>query len=226
MRKISDVPEVPSNFRQYVLFYPLMSIIIGVLALTSGFGCSHDHKVDLKPEIFVRVSSIGKGERLIIQVRDVRVQKAISKKQSDLKISSDRSINTVNIYASSDVRDTVLEKVMGGFERMGFHASKRGNPSNSMLIVEISKLQLKYQRGSAGSSVPKVHAQMETILRVKANRGERVFKEVYSSRLTKSHRILTGKFKNERLINNSLSMAIQKMFDDPQLLQFLLPSKS
>jgi hypothetical protein len=37
--------------------------------------------------------------------------------------------------------------------------------------------------------------------------------------------MLTGKFKNERLVNNSLSMAIQKMFEDPQLLQFLSPGK-
>ena len=225
MKNASGLPKVSDIALHKNLLYPLVWTVIGILSLLSGLGCTHDHKVDLKPEIFVRVSNIGKGEKLVVQVKDTRSQKAISKKQSDFKVTSDRAIDTVNIYASSDVRDTVLEKIMGGFERMGFHSSKHGNPSNSLITVEISKLQLKYQRGQAGLNIPKVHAQMETILRVQASRGKQSFKNTYSTRLTKSHRMLTGKFKNERLINNSLSMAIQKIFDDPELIQFLLPIK-
>jgi uncharacterized lipoprotein YajG len=225
MRKASAFPEAPNNTQHKILLYPLAWMIIGVFVLLSGFGCTHDHKVDLKPEIFVRVSNIGKGEKLVVRVKDVRSQKAISKKQSGFKITSDRAIDTVNIYASSDVRDTVLEKVMGGFERMGFHSSKYGKRSNRMITVEISKLHLNYQRGQAGLKISEVHAQMETILRVQASYENRSLKKIYSSRMTKSHRMLTGKFKNERLINNSLSMAIQKMFDDSELLQFLLPTK-
>jgi hypothetical protein len=114
---------------------------------------------------------------------------------------------------------------MEGYQRMGFHVSKHGTPSNTKVTVEISKLLLNYQRGRVGLKIPEVHAQMETVLKVKANRKKQIFEKIYSSRLTKSNRVLTGKFKNERLINNSLSMAIQKMFDDPQLLQFLLPIK-
>jgi len=202
-----------------------MWTVIGVLTLLSVFGCTHDHKIDLNPEVFVRVSNIGNGERLVIRVNDTRSQKAISKKQSDLKITSGRSIDTVNIYASSDVRDTVLEKVMAGFERMGFHPSKHGNPTHRMITVEISKLQLNYRREQAGLELPKINAQMETILRVRASHGKQTFKNIYNARMTKSHRMFTGKFKNERLINKSLSMAIQKIFDDPKLLQFLLPGK-
>jgi hypothetical protein len=52
-----------------------------------------------------------------------------------------------------------------------------------------------------------------------------MFKNIYSSRLIKSHRMFTGKFKNVRLVNNSLSMAIQKMLDDPHLIQFLLAGR-
>jgi uncharacterized lipoprotein YajG len=196
--------------------------MLGVFVLLLGFGCTHDHKIDLNPEIFVRVSNIGKGERLVVRVKDTRSQKAISKKESNLKVISDRAIDTVNIYASSSVRDTVLEKVMGGFERMGFHPSKHGNRSNRMITVEISKLQLNWR---AGIKIPNVHAQMETILRVQASHRDQSFKNIYSTRMTKSHRMLTGKFKNARLVNNSLSMAIQKMFDDPELIQFLLPGK-
>jgi len=105
---------------------------------------------------------------------------------------------------------------------MGFHPSKHGNHSSRMITVEISKLQLNYQSGKIGIKIPDVHALMETILRVQARHGDLSFKNIYSTRMTKSHRMLTGKFKNERLVNNSLSMAIQKMFDDPELLQFLL----
>ncbi|MEE8268379.1 MAG: hypothetical protein V3R23_00070 [Nitrospinaceae bacterium] len=75
------------------------------------------------PEIFVRVSNIGKGERLVVRVKDTRSQEAISKKESDLKVTSDRAVNTVNIYASSCVRDTISDKIMERFERMGFHQS-------------------------------------------------------------------------------------------------------
>jgi uncharacterized lipoprotein YajG len=225
MTRIINLPEVLSDTQQKGLSYALMWTMLGIFISLSGFGCTHDHKIDLNPEIFVRASNIGKGEKLVVRVNDTRSQKAISKKKSDLKVSSDRAINTVNIYASSSVRDTVLDKVMGGFGRMGFHPSKHGNNSSRMITVEVSKLQLNYQSGEVGIKIPEVHAQMETILRVQASHGDQSFKKTYSTRMTKSHRMLTGKFKNERLVNNSLSMAIQKMFDDPKLLEFLLSHK-
>ncbi len=224
MTRISPVVKTPGNTRLTGFSYPLMWVFLGILISLSALGCTHDHKVNLNPEIFVRVSNVGNGEKLVVRVNDIRSQKAISKKESDIKVISDRSVNTVSIYASSDVRDTVSEKVMEGFERMGFHASKYGKASSKRVTVEISKLNLNYRRGGVGIKIPEVHARMETILRVQAYHDNKSFKKTYSSRLRKSHRILTGKFKNERLINNSLSMAIQKIFDDPELIQFLLPA--
>ena len=108
MKQTNNCPKVSNNPQHRSSFYPLVWIAVGILTLLSGFGCTHDHKVDLKPEIFVRVSNIGKGERLVVRVRDARSQKAISKKQSNFKVTPDRAIDTVNIYASSDVRDTAV----------------------------------------------------------------------------------------------------------------------
>jgi hypothetical protein len=225
MTRTINFPEVPSGIRQKDSSYPSMWTMLGLFVSLLGFGCTHDHKIDLNPEIFVRVSNIGKGERLVVRVKDTRSQRAISKKESNLKVTSDRAIDTVNIYASSSVRNTVLDKIMEGFQRMGFHPSKHSNHSSRVITVEISKLQLNYQSGKVGLKIAEVYAQMETILRVQASHGDQSFKNIYSTRMTKSHRMLTGKFKNERLVNNSLSMAIQKMFDDPELLRFLLPGK-
>jgi uncharacterized lipoprotein YajG len=225
MTKIINCPEVQGDAQPKILSCSSIGIVFGLFVSLFGFGCTHDHKIDLKPEVFVRVSNIGNGERLVIRVEDSRTQKAISKKKSDINVTSDRAINTVNIYASSSVRDTVSEKILEGFERMGFHTSKHGNNSSRLIIVDISKLQMNYQR-KVGLKIPEVHAQMETILRIRASYKNQSYKKIYSTRMTKSHRMLTGKFKNERLINNSLSMAIQKVFDDPQLLQFLLPGKT
>ena len=216
----------PKNFRNTQfrkLSFRLNWITLGIFVSLAALGCAHDHKVDLNPEVFVRVSNIGKGERLIIHVRDTRSQKAISKKQSGLKVTSGQAINTVSIYASSSIRDTVINKIMEGFERMGFHPSRHGKNSDRRVTVQISKLQMNYQRRSSGIKIPEIHAQMETILQVRADYENRAFNKTYRTRMTKSHRMLTGKFKNERLINSSLSMAIQKMFDDPELLKFLLP---
>jgi len=222
MIQIVNFPDIRSGAQLRSLSYRLIWTLLGVFVSFLGFGCTHDHKIDLKPEVYVRVSNIGKGEKLVVRVKDTRSQKAISKKETNLEVVSDSAIDTVNIYASTSVRDTVSDKIMAGFERMGFHPSKHGSNSSRMITVEISKLQMNYQRGSMGIKIPEIHAQMETILRVQASHGDQSFKNTYSIRMTKSHRMLTGKFKNERLINNSLSMAIQKMFDDPELLRFLL----
>lgn len=224
MTKATHSLEIYDSSRFRKSAYSLIWTIFGLFILFSGFGCSHDHKINLNPEVFVRVSNIGKSERLVVRVNDIRPQKAISKKKSDLKVTSDRSINTVTIYASSNVSDTVSEKIMEGFERMGFHPSKHGGNSSRTIIVEITKLHLNYQQGKIGIKIPEIHAVMETTLRVRARRGAQSFKNIYSTRMTRSNRILTGKFKNERLINNGLSIAIQKMFDDPELLQFLAPT--
>ena len=199
--------------------------MLGLIGSLTVFGCAHDHKVKLNPEIFVRISNLGKGERLVIKARDMRSQKAISKKESSMQVASGQPINTVNIYASSSVRDTVSEKIMEGFERMGFHTSRYGKNPDRSLTVEIIKLQMNYQRKSSGINIPEIHARMETVLKVRANHDNQVFNKTYRTRMTKSHRMLTGKFKNERLINNSLSMAIQKVFDDPELLRFLASAK-
>ncbi|MCH7499406.1 MAG: hypothetical protein IH886_05270 [Nitrospinae bacterium] len=118
-----------------------------------------------------------------------------------------------------------MDKITEGFQRMGFHMVKPGRLTNRKLEVEIYRLQLNYKSGNLGVKIPEVHAQMETILRVRAAYGNQMFKNIYSSRLIKSHRMFTGKFKNERLVNNSLSLAIQKMFDDPDLIQFLLAGR-
>ncbi len=216
---LRSTPPAAGLFR--ICLWLRITIFIPLLAL----GCTHDHKIDLHPEIFVRVSNIGKGEQLTVRVRDIRSQKAISKKVSNLKLSSDRAVNTVNIYASSSVRDTILDKITEGFQRMGFHTVKPGRLTNRKLEVEIYRLQLNYKSGNLGVKIPEVHAQMETILRVRAAYGNQMFKNIYSSRLIKSHRMFTGKFKNERLVNNSLSMAIQKMLNDPDLIQFLLAGR-
>jgi len=216
---LRSIPPAAGLFR--ICLWLRFTIFIPLLAL----GCTHDHKIDLHPEIFVRVSNIGKGEQLTVRVRDIRSQKAISKKVSNLKLSSDRAINTVNIYASSSVRDTILDKITEGFQRMGFHTVKPGRLTNRKLEVEIYRLQLNYKSGNLGVKIPEVNAQMETILRIRAAYGNQMFKNIYSSRLIKSHRMFTGKFKNERLVNNSLSMAIQKMLDDPDLIQFLLAGR-
>ncbi len=196
-------------------------LILGTLSPLTSIGCTHDHKIDLHPEIFVRPSSIGAGKTLVIQVRDTRSQNAISKKETGPRLNKGQALNTVNIYASSSVRDTVQDKIMEGFQRMGFRPVKYNRSSSPTLWVDIFRLRLKYQSGNIGVKIPEVHAQMETILRVRAVHGSRSFKNVYQSRMIKSHRIFTGKFKNERLVNNSLSLALQHMFEDPKLVQFL-----
>jgi uncharacterized lipoprotein YajG len=196
-------------------------LVLGSLIPLTSIGCTHDHKIDLHPEILVRPSSIGEGKILVIQVRDTRSQNAISKKETGPRLKKDRALNTVNIYASSSVRDTVQDKIMEGFQRLGFRPIKHQRGSGPILQVDISRLQLKYQSGNLGAKIPEVHAQMKTILRVRATHGSRSFKNVYQSRMTKSHRMFTGKFTNERLVNNSLSLALQHMFEDAKLVQFL-----
>jgi len=196
-------------------------LVLGISIPLLGLGCTHDHKIDLHPELFVHTSNLGEGQRLLVRVKDTRSQKAISKKESGFQVESGRALNTVNIYASSDVMDTVSDKIMEGFQRLGFHPVRHGNRPGRKIIVELFRLQLNYQIGEAGLKVPEIHAQMETVLRVRATRGSQSFKNIYRSRMIKSHRMLTGKFTNERLVNNSLSMALQKMFEDPKLLQFL-----
>ena len=216
---LRSTPPAAGLFR--ICLWLRITIFIPLLAL----GCTHDHKIDLHPEIFVRVSNIGKGEQLTVRVRDIRSQKAISKKVSNLKLSSDRAVNTVNSYASSSARDTILDKITEGFQRMGFHMVKPGRLTNRKLEVEIYRLQLNYKSGNLGVKIPEVNAQNGTILRVRAAYGKQMFKDIYSSRLFKSHSMFTGKFKNERLVNNCLSLAIQKMLDDPDLIQFLLAGR-
>ena len=85
------------------------------------------------------------------------------------------------------------------------------------LLLEVVQWRMKHQHQVTAA---KVHARIDTAIRVTARNGEKQFKNIYKSSMVKSSRMLVGKFKNETFVNTGLSLALQKIFEDKKLLIF------
>ncbi len=201
-----------NNWLKYI---PIMALILA---------CTHDHKVDIRPHVFVKPSQLGKNSILAIQVIDTRPQGAIYKSQSGLK-GKKRSFQTINIYPGSSVKDAVYDKVEEGFQKMGFRITRQSTKANKKIRVDLAKLQLNYKSENLSLKLPTIFAQLTVLLKVTAKNQKYFFKNKYTTIKNKSQKALSGKFMNEQFINDGLSFTLKKMFEDPKLIQFLTQEK-
>ncbi len=197
---------------------PLVKVLLAIICVSGLGSCANtQHKISVEPELYVKQADFGKGKQVTLKVVDKRSQFAIFKRKAAPKSGLRSAFHTVTIVPRSSIADPIFAKVENGLRQLGFRPA-RGATTKRKLLLEVLQWRMKSQHQvSAG----KVHAKVDTAIRVTAKNGEKQFKKIYKSSMKKSTRMLVGKFKNENFVNNGLSLALQKIFEDKKLLVFL-----
>ena len=199
-------------------FSKILKIAATLLAVAGLGACANtQHKISVEPELYVKQADFGGGKRISLKVVDKRSQFAVFSRKAAPKFILDSSLQTVTIVSRSSISAPIYEKVRDALRQLGFRPTT-GGKAPRRLLLEVVQWRMNYQHQITAA---KVHAKIKTAIRVTARNGGKQFKKIYKSAMEKSGRMIVGKFKNEVFVNNGLSLALQKIFEDKRLLIFL-----
>jgi len=202
----------------YSILTPVFKLAF-ILMMASGFAaCANtQHTIFIEPELYIKPVNLGKGNKVNLKVVDGRPQFAVFNRKTAPKLGFGGSLNTVTIVPDSNISDPIYSEVHDGLRQLGFRPA-RGVKLERSLVINVVQLKMNYRHHV---SEARVHARLKTAIRIIAKNGKKKYKNIYKSNMEKSSRILVGKFKNEQFVNNGLSLALQKMFEDKKLWFFL-----
>ncbi|MFQ5481286.1 MAG: YajG family lipoprotein [Nitrospinaceae bacterium] len=199
----------------------LMRVIFAGFILAAAWGCSHDHRVRIEPELYVRPSTAGQQLPVAVRVVDARPRRAIYEKEAGPRTKIIGSLNKVNIYPGTPVDDPIREKVEQGLSTLGFQPVRGDKKGPRWLRIEVLQLRMISHFQKPKLKIPARHVRLRIALRVNAQTAAGTYRKIYRTQLDKSSKVLTGGFKNEQFINNGLSLTLQKIFEDASLIAFL-----
>ncbi len=200
-----------------------LSVLLILLVLFSA--CGTEHRIRVEPELYLRQNDMGQGTRVSVRVIDKRAQRAIFEKTPGLDTRLIGSLGKVNIYPKGAVDDPIEEQVKRGLSTLGFQPVESSQPASRRLEVHILHLRMLTSFEDPKLNIPKKKVRLRVALGVRGEKPGKKFKKLYQTYQDKSQNLLTGEFKNEQFINNTISLTLQKMFEDPALHVFLSPEE-
>lgn len=184
--------------------------IIGVVVVLALVGCSERHLMTIDPTVPVKQKNIGNGEKLLLQVIDMRRSNTISNWQGGF------NIRKFTVSSDAHVTETLKSKVRQGLNLLGFQPrSAQSTSIKKSLKVEVLKIASLYKEGR-----PSLGVKVQTILRATCDNEGRRYQNVYRANRSKKN-FSPAMFPNEKLVNATLSESLRMMFHDVTLLDCL-----
>jgi len=172
-------------------------------------GCAWVHQtVNLNPEPRIEPSNIGRGAPVAVRALDKRASKTIGYRGLDSK--------NAGITTDQDVARLFQQKVVEGLQRRGFAAVPFTDQPSRILTVEIRQIEyttdMEFWKGIV---------QVKAALRAHASWNGLLFDQTYVAERKENVVEAPGAKTNERLINETVSEAVQKLLLDDRLTFFL-----
>ena len=181
-----------------------------VLALTATFaGCALSPQViDVKPVADVDATNIGRNQPVQVLAVDSREQEAFGTRGGVYK-------ETSLVQPANDVKAAVEEAVRQGLQQQGFNAF---NPGENATRLEVRLEQLDYvpEEGSVINQVT-----LTLTLLAEASRGDVIHTGTYKSSVEHDLPLTPSASRNQQMVNDILSGAINRLLKDPEMLSFL-----
>lgn len=180
---------------------------VGVSAC--GLRALEDQVVVLNPNVSVARADYGKGNPIIVEVIDERDQGIIGRRYWG-------DGEAAKITTEQNIADLIRKKIVGALSDYNFKPVPSGESHPITLKVEVRRL---VYRGSSGLNTFLLQAKV-TLKAIARNR-DATYEQFY--RVENEERVLIvadAEF-NSKLINAALSDAINKLMNDPELLNFL-----
>jgi uncharacterized lipoprotein len=196
------------------MFYILIfrrSIIPLVLLAVLQAGCAlSPQQVTIKPDISVSAASYGGQHEIVVQVVDQRPGTIIGTRGGVYGDSS-------TIEVGNDHKMEIAYAVVNGLNRWGFKAQvKMTGAQATQFTLSLDQLTYKPESNSAVGKIAMTAAVSVTI-----QRGNSHYRGSYAASNEMGFVMLPSESDNSEQINKVLSMALQKIFEDQGLIQFL-----
>ncbi len=169
------------------------------------------YKVRIDPEIFVRPSDVGAERTVGLKVVDMRPDLTIGSGGGSLL-----QIRKFTISSDGNISEVVGKKVREGLKRIQFRPKPYAHEKNRRMKIEVLKIHDRYYEDGA-----QIGERINVSLKAGClNQGKRYLGK-YSSENEQKHKIVAGNIPNTQLINATLSLALQKIFEDRKMIQCL-----
>lgn len=184
-----------------------LGFYFGILIFISGCAWVHQTAhLQLNPRI--PLSNIGQGISVAVKVVDKRPSQTIGYRGLDSK--------NAQITTEQDVTKLFQQKILEGLARKGFQATAYAGQPAPLLNVEIRQIEYTTDMDFWKGTV-----QAKAALRAICSKNGVTFDRTYLSEKKKTAVEAPRAETNERLINNTISEVVQRLFEDDQLVSFL-----
>jgi len=165
--------------------------------------------VTIKPDIKVPVAAYGAQRDINVRVEDRRSNAVIGTRGGIYG-------NTSTIEIGNDSQTEIAYSLAGGLTRWGFRSTVNGYRGHALeFTVVLDNLSYQPDRTVAGKLV--ISAEVSVL----AENGGSTYQGKYSASEELMYATLPSEEKNNQVINKVLSLALEKIFMDRGLIQFL-----
>lgn len=184
------------------------TLIIAAVALLLG-GCAlSPQQIQVQPNVQVDSNNVGHNQPVQVIAVDSRDKQAFGSRGG---VYSD----TATITPANDVRQALVDSVRKGLQELGFNAYNPGDDATT-LEVRLEKLEYLPEKGSVVNEVT-----LNLNLTGVAKRGNVTHTGTYKSSVDHKSPFTPTQAQNQKMINDILSKAIDRMLHDPKMLAFL-----
>lgn len=181
-----------------------------VLALSATFaGCAlSPQMIDVKPVADVEATNVGQNQPVQVLAVDSRDQEAFGTRGGVYK-------NTALVRPANDVKSAIEDAIRKGLQTQDFNAF---NPGEDATRLEVRLEQLDYvpEEGSVVNEVT-----LTLTLLAEASRGDVLHTGTYKSSVVHDLPLTPSANRNQQMVNDILSGAINRLLKDPEMLAFL-----
>ena len=174
-------------------------------------GCAYiDQNLQVTPQMSISSINVGQGQKIALRVVDDRDEELIGKRHDGYGLSG------AKISTQQDLVTVVKTFISDGFSKKGFEVVAEGE---SGVFVKVELRTLGYENstglwtaGNIGKAVVKVNV---------THPSGKSYEKSYRSQKEIRTAFVASQETNAKVINGALSDALNKIFEDDELLHFL-----
>lgn len=189
--------------RLKLLFLSMLALLLTACALSP-------QQVTIAPTLEPNKSNIGEGRTLSVEVVDARESDTIGSRGGMYK-------STSLITPANDMPAAIREAAVRQFRDMGYVVQAAPGASADIRLFVDTLSYSDPETSAVGFDVA-----LESVLRVEAHQNGDTYTGRYQVKTTKTYATVPGRQRNEEMVNEVLSAALQRLFNDPKLLAFTL----
>ena len=181
--------------------------MVACCTFLAAAGCAFvDQKARFDPAVHVTGSTLGAGHRVVIAVADERPRSLIGRRGAGGSVGG-------AITTDQDLAELVRGKLAEGLQQYGFAPISADGTAAPRMNVEVRYLEYELAQGFWTGSV-NTRAALKGICR----NGAESYEHLYRAEGKRGAFVIPSADKNEMLLNETLSEALNGMLADQQLV--------